>query len=585
MPTFLIRKIIAPTLALLIAAISALPFTAFAQSDAAVANFKSIVTVKSYAETEPGWLNYSSQGSGVIISSDGLVLTNRHVVYFEEDLDGSQKPGAYQICIPKFLNAEPDCGYTADLIAVDKDLDIALLKIHPIEGLGSNPPYQSVSWNLNNLPKTNDEVVTLGYPSIGGKTLTVSHGSVAGVVSATGKTWLKIDAVSSFGSSGGAAMNAQGELIGITSAANSDYAGSLGYVVNMPSLAPWIESHRNLAATKSPYTARLEALTKTQNMLAVTNVYRHSTPPFTLTKPTSWSFTKNNEDIIFATNENDDEGGWMTVKIMRNGGEISIENFTERIRNSFAINGLSPVTQITQTTSAQLKGAKAYKIKIVSRGDTSNEVVVLSGDYVVVIDYSYGKDQKDQKIIDNMVTSMTFDKPLPPKKQPTTFSTSLRPKFNFKITNKWQALPLNSQSTPLILWNKKNPSTKVEFHIKKTNENTKGISNQDYIDQRKLSLNQNEKDIEADGLKIQMVDTNNSYKLSKDLKSVIMIDYKNYKKGSNTEFLYNRDYIIQTNEKIIRVSLYVSSPDKAVQAAALKDFNDLLKTLKVEGKK
>lgn len=585
MQTSLIRKITAPALALFIAALSAIPFTAFAQSDAAVANFKSIVTVKAYEETDTGSLTYSSQGSGVIISSDGLVLTNRHVVYFETDLDGSQKPGAYQICIPKNLNIAPDCSYTADLIAVDKDLDIALLKIHPINGLGSNPPYQSVSWNLNNLPKTNDEVVTLGYPSIGGKTLTVSHGSVAGVVTATGKTWLKIDAVSSFGSSGGAAMNAQGELIGITSAANSDYAGSLGYVVNMPSLAPWIESHRNLTATKSPYTARLEVLTKMQNYLAVSNVYRHTTPPFTLTKPASWSFIKNREEGVFVGNNDDEDGGFLVVSVVNASGASSMENFIERIKNYYAIVGKTPVTQVTQTTSAQLKGAKAYRIKIVTKGEISNEVAVLSGQYAVLISYNYGKDQKDQKIIDDMVTSMTFDKPLPPKKQPTTFSTSARPKINFKMTNKWHAIGLNSQSSPLILWNKKNPNVKVELSIGKTDENTKGISNQEYIDQLKLTLSQNEKDIEADGLKMQIIDTNNNYKLSKYLKNAVMVDYKSYKKGSNTEFLFNRDYTILVNDRMVRFGLYVSSPDKTIQAAAIKDFNDLLKTLKVEGKK
>lgn len=585
MQTSLIRKITAPALALIIAALSAIPFTAFAQSDAAVANFKSIVTVKSYVENEFGSVINDSQGSGVIISSDGLVLTNRHVVFYEEDLDGSQRPGAYQICIPKSLNAEPDCGYTADLIAVDKDLDIALLKIHPINGLGSNPPYQSVSWNLNNLPKTNDEVVTLGYPSIGGKTLTVSHGSVAGVVSATGKTWLKIDAVSSFGSSGGAAMNAQGELIGITSAANSDYAGSLGYVVNMPSLAPWIESHRNLAATKSPFTARLEALTKLQKEVKLTSTYKSATPPFTLTKPLKWEFSVSDENSLFVTDETDPDGGYLKLSIVKGTGEINNDVLIERVKNGLATTGELPFTEVKQTTSIQLKGAKAYRIRFSSKGSTENGVYIPSGEYLVSIDYSYGKDQKDQKIIDDMVTTMVFEKPLPVKPFLTSYKYTSKPSFNFKATKNWIPVAIKSKSTPIVLWHKKYSNVKIKFEVKKTNENTKGISNQEYLNQLKLHLSQIEKDLDNRGLKAEVLSSNSNYKLNNNLKKTVQIDTSASKKGDSQPFLFDRTYFILTQDRIIEITLSVSSADKAIQAAAIKDFNDLLKTLKVEGKK
>ncbi len=585
MPTFLIRKIIAPTLALLIAAISALPFTAFAQSDSATNNFQSIVTVKTYVEDSSGSLSYNAQGSGVVISSDGLVLTNRHVVYVEEDLDDSQRPAAYQICIPKSLNADPICAYTADLIAVDKDLDIALLKIHPIDTIVERQPYKYVGWNLNNLPKTNDEVVTMGYPNIGGKTLTVSHGSVAGVISESNKTWLKIDAVSSFGSSGGAAMNNQGELIGITSAANSDYAGSLGYVINMPSLTPWIDSHKNSTPIKSPLTERMASLSKLQIALKVASSYIHSAPRFTFTKPQAWRFIKRSENTISAYNAIDEDGGSINLYIHKFTGLMTIERVMEQLKNTYAIEGKLPVTEIAQKTSVPLKGAKAYRIKTTSKGDTINEVIIPTGEYIVAVSYDYGKDQKDQKVIDTMITSMVFDKPLPIKPQPTSFNSSTAPKFNFKVTKNWLAEERKSQHYPVVLWHKKYANSKIEFTVKKTDENTRGITNQTFIDEQKLQLKQIEKDLDSTGLKGNITATDNHFKLNTNLKNVIMIESHLGKKGETTPFLYERDYVILTPDRIITVGLYVSSPDKAIQAAALKDFNDLLKTLKVEGKK
>jgi len=560
------------------------PLTALGQSianQAPISNFQAIVTVNSYTEDIDGFLSLYAQGSGVIISSDGLILTNRHVIYTEE-FDGSERPSTYQICIPATINSEPDCFYTGAFIAANKDLDIALLQLRPIVDLGKNPPYQSITWNLNDLTETNDPVTTLGYPDIGGKTLTVGKGSVAGSVAISGKNWLKIDAISSFGSSGGAAVNAQGKLIGITTAGNSDYAGSLGYVMDIATLVPWIAANRNLPAQKSALISRLETFSKVKNNLKTTDVYKHATPPFTLTKPSTWKFGKTNENTLIIHNENDPESGYLSLNVGKYVGNVDIDGFIEKMKNSWAMMGILPFTEITKKTPITLKGATAYRIRTSSKGSVENSIIILSGEYITFVTYDYGKDEKDQKIIDEIVTSMVFEKSLPPAPSLSSYTNPSKPDFNLKITKNWLAKALKSKSSPLILWHRKYLGTKIEVTLKKTDENTKGMTNAEYIAQEKLNLNQSQKEIDAAGLKIKVALSNDNFKLNENLQNVMMIEFLTSKKGSAKAFLYNRDYIVKTGDKILTVSLYVSSSNKKVQAAALKDFDKLLKTLQVK---
>lgn len=77
--------------------------------------------------TQNGNVLETGYASGTIISSDGLVLTNHHVVVNEWD----ENEEAFAICVVRDENKRPDCHYQATLIDKNKKLDVALLKILP----------------------------------------------------------------------------------------------------------------------------------------------------------------------------------------------------------------------------------------------------------------------------------------------------------------------------------------------------------------------------------------------------------------------------------------------------------------------
>ncbi len=163
--------------------------------------------------------SYSS-GSGVIISKDGYIVTNNHVIKDADKID-------------VILNNNKRT-YTAKLIGADANTDLALIKIDAKE-------LQAITFaNSDNL-KTGEWVLAVGNPFNLTSTVT------AGIVSAKGRninvnqnaqfpieSFIQTDAAINPGNSGGALVNLNGELVGINTAIQSQTGSYVGYGFAIP---------------------------------------------------------------------------------------------------------------------------------------------------------------------------------------------------------------------------------------------------------------------------------------------------------------------------------------------------------------
>jgi hypothetical protein len=157
-------------------------------------------------------------GSGVVLGDSYHVVTNQHVV------DGAS--GAV-IEVSHALEGEARRVTRASVVYEDAAWDLALLRLE--DSLGS--PIEVA----RKLPSIGDPLVIGGFPGVGGNTLTVTTGTVAGFE--LGDLVIKVDAAVFPGNSGGAALDANGRLVGIpTSLAIAGGVG-LGFLVSVDLLA------------------------------------------------------------------------------------------------------------------------------------------------------------------------------------------------------------------------------------------------------------------------------------------------------------------------------------------------------------
>lgn len=157
----------------------------------------------------------NSLGSGVVVSENGLILTNNHVINAADDIEVALSDGRK---------------LSATIVGTDPETDLALIQV-------TADALPAITFSNSDQLEVGDIVLAIGNPFGVGQTVT------QGIVSALGRNQLGINTFENFiqtdasinpGNSGGALINSQGELVGINSAIYSKSGGSMGIGFAIP---------------------------------------------------------------------------------------------------------------------------------------------------------------------------------------------------------------------------------------------------------------------------------------------------------------------------------------------------------------
>jgi len=157
----------------------------------------------------------TSLGSGVVVSTGGYILTNNHVVEAADEIE---------------VALQDDRKLVAKVVGSDPDTDLAVLRVEAQD-------LPAITFGSSDNLRVGDIVLAIGNPLGIGQTVT------SGIVSALGRTGLGINTFENFiqtdaainqGNSGGALVDARGNLIGINTAILSQTGGSIGIGLAIP---------------------------------------------------------------------------------------------------------------------------------------------------------------------------------------------------------------------------------------------------------------------------------------------------------------------------------------------------------------
>jgi S1-C subfamily serine protease len=175
-------------------------------------------------------------GSGVVIRQDGVIVTNWHVIK-QSNSDRHYKDIYFSLAPDSGASPLDSSSYRMQVMDIDRELDLALMRVVT----GGEPGERRSPLNLPYIEMGDsraiellDDLVIIGFPAMGGSTATISYGIVEGKDNVEG--WIKTDTRLLHGNSGGAAVNAEGKLIGVATKVEVDLAqddvrlGTVGYL-------------------------------------------------------------------------------------------------------------------------------------------------------------------------------------------------------------------------------------------------------------------------------------------------------------------------------------------------------------------
>jgi serine protease Do len=169
-----------------------------------------------FGNYQPAWT-----GSGTLVDTRGLVLTNCHVANPQAMGMPAPEANVLGIAISSRSDQPPALTYLAEIASMSPELDLAVLRIvAQIDGTRvSNLNIPALPIGDSDMLELGDTVAIFGFPGIGGETITFTSGSVSGFTSEQGvnqrRAWIKTDATIAGGNSGGTAVDEQGNLIGV----------------------------------------------------------------------------------------------------------------------------------------------------------------------------------------------------------------------------------------------------------------------------------------------------------------------------------------------------------------------------------
>ena len=208
----------------------------------------------------------SASGSGIIISEDGYILTNNHIVSSNSNYSYFYEVGEASKVIVNLYNDDTD--YEATIVGTDAQTDIAVIKIEK-DGLTAAELGDSDSLQVGEF------CMAIGNPL--GLQSSVSSGIISALnrqitVDGTTYTLIQTDAAINSGNSGGALVNSKGQIVGInTLKVQSSGVEGMGFSIPINSAKPIFEQLIEYKKVKRPYIG-IEGRDLSENLAKANNL-------------------------------------------------------------------------------------------------------------------------------------------------------------------------------------------------------------------------------------------------------------------------------------------------------------------------
>ena len=465
---------------------------AFASAFAFGDDFNSMnptVKVTSYKKLFTDKIIAYGSGSGTVISKDGFIITNNHVIFD----DNEQRPlDAFEVCITFDVSKEPECKYTARLVANDKDMDVAILKINNADVFGQGvPDMKYLNYKTASEPKEQSAVQIMGYPGSGGDTITITKGQISGFDKYNGYTYFKTDTDFDHGSSGGTALDAEGNYIGIPTYIVT-YSENVGYFLDIREAVTWIDAHiKDKSVFNSKAESRLiEELARLEKANETLKFTYSSYPKLSVEAPAGWRFYEIADDGFYVEQEKLTEAAALSAYLYYYQYPID-EGYLKKLDEELM--KLKDQYPDFKKEDVEFNGYDAISLTYTSYNSRHNMIYIPYGYVLVGLSYSINLDEseKQEPAIQEILKTIKLNSKAeanPPLDQTISFDD---PGFSITMSEDWR-IQKNTGNQPMELLaeavQKDNFDGSLSFNYQMIPKDERDLSSKDRADEETKNI-------------------------------------------------------------------------------------------------
>lgn len=524
---------------------------------------RAVVKIYSYYEDENYYLTSGGYGSGVFIDENGTIVTNHHVITVKDE-DKKELTAAYVVCVVNDNDGIPDCSFAADLIAKDESKDIAILKIRDLGVRGQSKFNYLKRNNINNFAE-GGLVEAIGYPASGGDAVTVTYGTITGKTKKYGLEWIKTGALVYFGSSGGALVDENSNLIGITTQMYSDVDATQGFAISIASINDWIEENKGNTLQVSSLQKRLDNLVIKSAGLENTYTFSNFPPNVQITREEGWEFSLPSENLLSISSVNTQDTGYILVNWQPTDTLVD--------------------PMLDSTVEASEIGGKCYSAGSVTAGDKKGRKMICDDNgseysymifgaknYAVQVQYAYGNNNTNKEVIDKMIKTLSV-KELDLEFSEKRSYENNNPFFKFNLPSGWSLIKLNSTKKALSGQRQSEPENGFTVYVETLNDDMKKMPEKEYSNAAK-STDIVKKFYEDNfGVKYTRYFESTDFKINNELVSEILYKYRfKDEKDDDKVKIFAASYRILAGDKAIVIRYGYFGSDEKKFEASLENF-------------
>ncbi len=180
----------------------------------------------------------TSGGSGFVVGDGRQFVTSRHVVYD----DAGRSCGRIVVQSGGTFERAPTQTQPVSIVRTSETHDLALLAVS-----AGSAPLPTVNMASESL-QAGERLTALGYPPIGGQTMTLTTGRYSGAITSNGATWIKTDTPLAPGSSGSPVFNDEREVVGVTTAISLAFTENDKETVPVVGTLSWLAASTHVVA-------------------------------------------------------------------------------------------------------------------------------------------------------------------------------------------------------------------------------------------------------------------------------------------------------------------------------------------------